>query len=233
MKNNKTKRITLCTLKVLGKTLLGIFIFLYLLIAILNSTIVQSFLAAKVSDYFSKEWKAKVSIGGLEIRPLLTVGLKDVYLENPQKDTIATVGYLEASLKNFEFIKGLEFSYVRLDDVNYDLTIENHKLNLSFIIDYFKSDKPKEEKEKAPYVIKVDRCKLNNVNFSLNLNDSPSPIPEFGVAVNHMQYDQINGVFDDIVVINDSINVNIKRFSFFRQRTLRRYTKKPKRKIYC
>ena len=213
MKNNKTKRITLCTLKVLGKTLLGIFIFLYLLIAILNSTIVQSFLAAKVSDYFSKEWKAKVSIGGLEIRPLLTVGLKDVYLENPQKDTIATVGYLEASLKNFEFIKGLEFSYVRLDDVNYDLTIENHKLNLSFIIDYFKSDKPKEEKEKAPYVIKVDRCKLNNVNFSLNLNDSPSPIPEFGVAVNHMQYDQINGVFDDIVVINDSINVNIKRFS--------------------
>ena len=101
--------------------------------------IVQSFLAAKVSDYFSKEWKAKVSIGGLEIRPLLTVGLKDVYLENPQKDTIATVGYLEASLKNFEFIKGLEFSYVRLDDVNYDLTIENHKLNLSFIIDYFKS----------------------------------------------------------------------------------------------
>lgn len=213
MKNNKTKRITLCTLKVLGKTLLGIFIFLYLLIAILNSTIVQSFLAAKVSDYFSKEWKAKVSIGGLEIRPLLTVGLKDVYLENPQKDTIATVGYLEASLKNFEFIKGLEFSYVRLDDVNYDLTIENHKLNLSFIIDYFKSDKPKEEKEKAPYVIKVDRCKLNNVNFSLNLNDSPSPIPEFGVAVNHMQYQQINGVFDDIVVINDSINVNIKRFS--------------------
>lgn len=213
MKNNKTKRITLCTLKVLGKTLLGIFIFLYLLIAILNSTIVQSFLAAKVSDYFSKEWKAKVSIGGLEIRPLLTVGLKDVYLKNPQKDTIATVGYLEASLKNFEFIKGLEFSYVRLDDVNYDLTIENHKLNLSFIIDYFKSDKPKEEKEKAPYVIKVDRCKLNNVNFSLNLNDSPSPIPEFGVAVNHMQYQQINGVFDDIIVINDSINVNIKRFS--------------------
>ena len=213
MKNNKTKRITLCTLKVLGKTLLGIFIFLYLLIAILNSTIVQSFLAAKVSDYFSKEWQAKVSIGGLEIRPLLTVGLKDVYLENPQKDTIATVGYLEASLKNFEFIKGLEFSYVRLDDVNYDLTIENHKLNLSFIIDYFKSDKPKEEKDKAPYVIKVDRCKLNNVNFSLNLNDSPSPIPKFGVAVNHMQYSQINGVFDDIVVINDSINVNIKRFS--------------------
>ena len=78
MKNNKTKRFTICALKVLGKTLLGIFIFLYLFIAILNSTIVQSFLAAKVSDYFSKEWKAKVSIGGVEIRPLLTVGLKDV-----------------------------------------------------------------------------------------------------------------------------------------------------------
>ena len=213
MKNNKTKRFTICTLKVLGKTLLGIFIFLYLFIAILNSTIVQSFLASKVSDYFSKEWKAKVSIGGLEIRPLLTVGLKDVYLENPQKDTVATVEYLEASLKNFEFTKGLEFSNVKLNNVNFTLAIENHKLNLSFIIDYFKSDKPKEKKEKAPYVIKVDRCKLNNVNFRLDLNDTPTPIPEFGVAINHMQYNQINGVLDDIVVINDSINVNIKRFS--------------------
>ncbi len=213
MKKNKTKRITICTLKVLGKTLLGIFIFLYLFIAILNSTIVQSFLAAKVSDYFSKEWKAKVSIGGLEIRPLLTVGLKDVYLENPQRDTIATVEYLEASLKNFEFIKGLEFSNVRLDNVNFNLAIENHKLNLSFIIDYFKSDKPKEKKDREPYVIKVDRCRLNNVNFCLDLNDTPTPIPDFGVAINHMQYNQINSVIDDIVVINDSINVNIKRFS--------------------
>ena len=213
MENNKTKRITISTLKVLGKTLLGIFIFLYLFVAILNSTIVQSFLAAKVSDYFSKEWKAKVSIGGLEIRPLLTVALKDVYLENPQRDTIATIEYLEASLKNFEFIKGLEFSNVRLDNVNFTLAIENHKLNLSFIIDYFKSDKPKEEKDREPYVIKVDRCKLNNVNFRLDLNDTPTPIPEFGVATNHMQYNQINGVLDDIVVINDSINVNIKRFS--------------------
>ena len=213
MKKQTTKTILLKTLKVLGKTLLGIFIFLYLLIAILNSTIVQSFLAAKASDYFSKEWKAKVSIGGLEIRPLLTVGLKDVYLENPQKDTVATVGYLQASLKNTEFVKGLEFSNVRLDDVNFNLDITNGKLNLNFIIDYFKSDKPKEDKKRPPYVIKVDRCRLNNVNFSLNLNDSPTPIPEFGVAVNHMQYRQINGVLDDITVINDSINVNIKRFS--------------------
>lgn len=192
---------------------MGLFIFLYLLIAILNSTIVQSFLAAKASDYFSKEWKAKVSIGGLEIRPLLTVALKDVYLEDPNKDTVATVGYLEASFKKFEFVKGLEFSKVRLDDVVFNLDIGDGKLNLNFIIDYFKSNKPKEKKDRDPYVIKVDRCKLNNVNFALNLNDSPTPIPEFGVAINHMQYKQINGVLDDVVVINDSINVNIKRFS--------------------
>ena len=152
MKKHNFKNISLKIAKVFGKTLLGIFIFLYLFIAILNSTIVQSFLAAKASDFFSKEWKAKVSIGGLEIRPFLTVGLKDVYLENPNKDTVATVGYLEASLKKLEFVKGLEFSSVRLDDVNFNLTIENSKLNLNFIIDYFKSDKPKDDKPKVPYV---------------------------------------------------------------------------------
>ena len=213
MKKHSTSRILIRISKVLGKTLLGIFIFLYLFIAILNSTIVQSFLAAKVSDYFSKEWKAKVSIGGLEIRPILTVALKDVYLEDPNKDTVATLGYLEASFKKFEFVKGLEFSNVSLNDVNFNLDVGDGNLNLSFIIDYFKSDKPKEDKDKEPYIIKVDRCKLNNVNFSLDLNSSQTPIPDFGVAINHMQYKEINGVLDDVVVINDSINVNIKRFS--------------------
>ena len=68
----------------------------------------------------------------------MTVALKDVYLEDPNKDTVATVGYLEASFKKFEFVKGLEFSKVRLDDVVFNLDIGDGKLNLNFIIDYFK-----------------------------------------------------------------------------------------------
>ena len=66
---SKTKRILLKSTKALLYVLCGVLLFVYMLVAVLNTTLFQSFLAAVASDYFSKEWKTKVSIGTLEIRP--------------------------------------------------------------------------------------------------------------------------------------------------------------------
>ncbi|MEE1189257.1 MAG: hypothetical protein UHN41_00645, partial [Bacteroidales bacterium] len=104
--------------KVLAYVLLGVFLFVYLLIAVLNSSLVQSYTAAKVSEYFSKEWNAKVSIGALEIRPLLTVGLKDVYLEDPNGNVIADADYISASLRSLTLPNEFVLSEVYLRNVN-------------------------------------------------------------------------------------------------------------------
>ncbi|MEE1202802.1 MAG: hypothetical protein UHN59_00725, partial [Bacteroidales bacterium] len=200
--------------KVLAYVLLGVFLFVYLLIAVLNSSLVQSYTAAKVSEYFSKEWKAKVSIGALEIRPLLTVGLKDVYLEDPKGNVIADADYISASLRSLTLPNEFVLSEVYLRNVNYVVAIGEEGLNLSFIINYFKSDKPKPPKPKGPpFTLRVDKLKMDNVDFKLDLNTNPTPIPDFGVAVNHMQFDDINAIIKDIVVINDSIRADFQRFS--------------------
>lgn len=211
---SKTKLILLKSTKVLAYVLLGVFLFVYLLIAVLNSSLVQSYTAAKVSEYFSKEWKAKVSIGALEIRPLLTVGLKDVYLEDPKGNVIADADYISASLRSFTLPNEFVLSEVYLRNVNYVVAIGEEGLNLSFIINYFKSDKPKPPKPKGPpFTLRVDKLKMDNVDFKLDLNTNPTPIPDFGVAINHMQFDDINAIIKDIVVINDSIRADFQRFS--------------------
>ncbi len=213
-KGVKTGKILGKCFMISGKTLGGVFLLVYILIALLNSTLVQSFTAAKTAEYFSKEWKTKVSIGALEIRPLFTVSLKDVYLETPEGDTIGDIAYLRASLRSFSPPSTVRVSSVTLRDAKYVVATENHKINLAFIIDYFKSDKPKKDKpKKAPFVLKVDKLRMHNVNFHLDLNDNPAPIPEFGVAINHMNFRQINALIEDIEVIGDSIVANFRHFS--------------------
>lgn len=210
----KVKVVSMKSIKVLLYVLVALFLLVYLLVAILNSSLVQSFAAAKASEYFSKEWKTKVSIGALEIRPLLTVALKDVYLEDRKGNVIADADYISASLRSLSLPNEFVLSDVHLKNVDYVVAIEDSKINLAFIIDYFKSDKPKKDKPKGPpFTLRVGRLKMENVNFRLDLNDNPNPIPDFGVATNHMQFNDINAVIKDITVISDSINANFQRFS--------------------
>lgn len=211
---SKTKRILLKSTKALLYVLCGVLLFVYMLVAVLNTTLFQSFLAAVASDYFSKEWKTKVSIGALEIRPWITVSLKDVYLEDPEGNLVADADYISATLASLELPARVVVSNVYLKDVKYVFAQKNGKINLAFIIDYFKSDKPKEpKKDKKPFELAVDKVKLENIDFSLDLNDNPAPIPEFGVAVNHINFSHIDAVIRDVSVISDSIMATFVRFS--------------------
>ena len=210
---SKIFKILVIARKTVLRILFSLFLLVYVLVALLNSTIVQSITAAKVADYFSEQWNTRFTIGALEIRPLLNVALKDVYLEDLKHDTIANISYVSAGLSSFTPSKQLAFSDVVLSDVDFNLKIENRKLNFAFIIDYFKSDKPKKDKPKSRFAVKVKNCKMKDVNFSLDLNDNPKPVPEFGVAVNHMKYSDINATIKDIEVISDSVSVNISKFS--------------------
>ena len=70
------KRAQYVVRRVVGYTLLSV----YLLIAALNSTVVQSYIGAVVGNYFSKEWGGKVRIGALHASPISHVILDDIEL---------------------------------------------------------------------------------------------------------------------------------------------------------
>ncbi len=213
-KKDKRKRILSLCLKLPFRCAGYLFLLIYILTALLNSTLVQSFTAAKVAEHFSKEWKTNLSIGALEIRPLLTVSLKDVYLEDRDGNIIVDADYISVSLRSFSAPKKVVLSNVSLKDVTYVFAKRNNKINLAFIIDYFKSDKPKKDKPKGePFVLKVERLRMDNVNFRLDMYDNPKPIPEFGVATNHLAFSNTDALISDVELISDSVTATFVRFS--------------------
>lgn len=214
VKKDKRRRVLSLCLKLPFRLVGYLFLLVYILVALLNSTLVQSFTAAKVAGHFSKEWKTKLSIGALEIRPLFTVSLKDVYLEDREGNVIVDADYISVSLRSFSPPKKLVVSNVNLQDVTYVFAKKNGKLNLAFILDYFKSNKPKKDKPKGePFVLKVERLRMKNVNFRLDMYDNPKPIPEFGVATNHLAFGNTDALISDVEIISDSITATFGRFS--------------------
>lgn len=213
-KKINTKKKTIKALKVSGKVLLGLLLFVYVLVALLNTTAVQSITAAKVADYFSKQWKTKFSIGALSVTPFINCGLKDVYLEDTCGNVLLKTSYLEANLLRMPTTKKLVVRNVVIENSQCNLIKENHKMNFQFIIDYFKSNKPKKKKpKKPPFVIEVRDLKMKNMDFMLLNKDSDRPIVKNMFAPNKIVCKNINLHFKDISIIKDSINVEMKELS--------------------
>ncbi|MDR0972323.1 MAG: translocation/assembly module TamB domain-containing protein [Bacteroidales bacterium] len=200
------------TLYYLGYILFILFIVLYLSIALLNTSIIQSIVATNLSSFFSKQWKTKVDIGAVNINIIEGVSLKNIILLDRNNDTILYADEIAVKMPEKISSKGIYFSSVSLDKTTFNLETSSKGLNFKFIIDYFSSNKPKDTTEKSPFIIGVDKLKLRNVSFSLKLLENEKKYPKDMVAINDMQYKNINADIEDILVIKDSINANIKRF---------------------
>lgn len=208
-KKNHLKKIS----KVISYLLLTVFLFVYIFLALLNTSVVQSITAAKLADYLSKEWKTEFRIGALSINIFDGVGLYDVYLADQKGDTILLADKLSVKLLALPSAKGIKLGTVRLEDAVFNLETGPKGLNFKFILDYFKSNKPKKKEPSKPFVIDVKRCKFKNVSFALILKNNKKIYPDRLVAINNMRYTNLNLDMRDIVVVNDSINVTIKKFS--------------------
>ena len=75
-------------LKIVGKTLLGIFLTIYIVVALANYSVVQSIAGSWASSYLSKETGGEIHIGSIGIGLLNHVRLHNVLLCAPNGDTI-------------------------------------------------------------------------------------------------------------------------------------------------
>ena len=211
-KQKHKKRYFKKTSKVIGYCLLTAFMVVYLFMALLNTSIVQSILAAKVSDFFSKEWKTELRIGALSINVFDGIKIKDVYLESQKGDTILYVDDISVKIYSLPSSSGIKISSVSLETATFNIEVGEKGLNFQFILDYFASDKPKTPSDK-PFILNVYRVKLKDANFSLKLIDDTDVYPPNLVAINNMRFRNINADLQNLLLIDDSINVKVNRFS--------------------
>lgn len=197
-----------------------LFLGLYVLVALLNFTVVQSYIGAAVGAHFSKEWGGTVKIGAMHFSPISHVVLNDVELISPTNDTIFDGELIACRFKRFPFRdNSLKFDrvYLRNGRYHFESFVKpdgKHGNNLQYIIDYFAKGKSKEHKEpKEPFRVEVGELRLRNIDY---IQDLPQKSPrqyENGVDIPHMRYYGTSAYFRNVVVINDSVTTRIVSFS--------------------
>ena len=122
-KQKPKKRYLKLILKVISYSLLTAFILVYFFIAFLNTSIMQSILAAKASDFFSKEWNTDFRIGAISINIFDGVNLKDVYLASQKGDTILYADNISAKLLRLPTSNGIDVSSVKVENTTFNLEV--------------------------------------------------------------------------------------------------------------
>ena len=195
----------------------SLFLGLYILIALLNSTVVQSYIGAAVGSYFSKEWGGKVRIGALHASPISHVILDKIELISPTNDTIFIGDRITCRFKRFPFhSSGLSFRSVELWNGRYHFssfhTEDGHsEINLNYIIHYFaERATPSDDEPAGPFVVEVGELRMHNIDYIQDLPESPNRkhYPH-GVDIAHMRYWDISGVIRNVRVDGDHVNARI------------------------
>lgn len=202
--------------KIVSRVLLTLGLVVYIIVALVNYSVVQSYVGAMVGNYFSKEWGGKVSIGSLHAMPFDHLIIDNILWISPTGDTICRGESIRVSFDKFPFDgSGLDLDEVHLKNVYYHLGISEEGLNLKFLIDYFKSDKVKKKKKKehTPFYVKAKTLLMDNVHYRMDLKDHRKTIYPYGVQIPHMEYYHINAKMKNILVVEDDVTCRIVRFA--------------------
>lgn len=199
--------------KIVSRMLLWLGLTVYIIVALANYSIVQSYAGAMAGHYFSKEWGGKLSIGSLHAMPFDHLILDHVLWVSPTGDTLFDGESVRVSFKKFPFDgKGLDLNQVHLKNVYYHLAINDDGINLKFLIDHYKKETTSTQ-EHEPFVVKAKTLLLDNVHYRMDLNTSQAPIYAHGVQIPHMEFNHINAKIKNVKVINDDVTCHIVRFA--------------------
>ena len=203
--------------KIAKRVTIGVLLTLYVVVALLNYSVVQSYLGAAASRYLTKEWGGEVHIGALHAMPFDHLIMNNVRIVSPTNDTLLDVKRLRAGFRHFPFHdNGLWLERVSIRDGLMHLEIfptetdGQVKTNLHYIIDHYTHGKPLEPPE-TPFPIDIKSILLNQVQFRLDLPDvQPWPY-EQGVVITHMDWRNIRGRVTSLHVEGEDVLCHPRR----------------------
>ncbi len=134
MLNNGIKRI----LKVAVGLLLSLVFLLLLLIAALYTEPVQNWVTKQADSYLEQTLKTEVGIGSFGLGIPKYLQLQDVYINTPNGDRLARLGYLKVDLDMWALLRQeISIGEVVLEDVYARIITTDSSSNFQFIIDAF------------------------------------------------------------------------------------------------
>lgn len=195
-------------------SLLSFFLAIYLLLVILlQISDVQREIGGIVSKELSSLLKTEVSIGRIDIGLLNRIIITDLSLKDDDAKEMARISRLSAKFEILPlFNKKVRIGSVQLFGFDFKLSKENKDapLNIQYIIDAFKR---KDDAPKSSWLdLKINTVLVRRGRLSYDVMSEPDKAE--GFDVNHIGVENIIATVSLKLIRNDSIDVNVKRFSF-------------------
>ncbi|HWK07578.1 MAG TPA: translocation/assembly module TamB domain-containing protein [Puia sp.] len=138
---NKPRRSVIHRLaRVFLKILLTIFIILILVIFLIQTPYIQNIIRGKAESYLSRKLKTHITIGKIFIKFPESVEIKNIYIEDRQKDTLLSAGAIEVDLRMWGLLhSNIDIGKLQLSDLTVKVKrqLPDTAFNFQFIADAF------------------------------------------------------------------------------------------------
>lgn len=165
---------------ILLKVIATIIIILVIVVFLIQTPYVQDIIRGKAEKYLSRKLNTRVNIGNLYIKFPENVVLKNIYLEDRQKDTLLSAGLIDVNIHMWGLLhSNIDIGKVQLESITMKVKrmLPDTAFNFQFIADAFSS--PGEKKPAT--------------------NDTSS----LKMSLRELQLDKVRLVYKDTVTGND------------------------------
>ncbi len=156
--------------RVLLRTLLTVVIILLIVFFLIQTPFIQNIIRGKAETYLSRKLKTPVRIGDLSIVFFRRVTLKDVYIEDRQRDTLLSAGLIDVQFRMLGLLhNNLDIDKIGLGNVTVKIRrqLPDTAFNFQYIVDAF-SGPPSPQPAKtsgSPMKIGVRELGMDKIRF--------------------------------------------------------------------
>ena len=214
-------------LKIIGTVLLATLLAVYVCVALLNYSVVQSVICSVVGQRLSAQWGGKVKIGSLHADPFNHLIANNLLIVAPDGDTVLDAGRLRVQFDGFPMEKRhLKLRTVVLRDAYYHLAsweaadstapdyvrrspafAEKGGTNLQHILDRIGPMKG----GGGDFTIDLKTAILWKVHYRMDIPDQRPVVYDHGVQIPHMELCDISAKVTNLHVVNDDVTCRLAR----------------------
>lgn len=183
-----------------------------LLYLVLQIPQVQTIMVQRITNHFSSQLRSTISIESFHYRFFNKLTLNNILIKDSHNDTLLFSQEVGAIIKGIN----LRNNSARLGKVTLIkpyiaiITDSSGLMNLNWFLAQLKN--PADTIKKAPGRISIDQIDLSNARFSMiNHNGKKSKTK---LDFNNMNFSEINGIIEDLIIDNDTTSFNIYHLGF-------------------
>lgn len=200
-------------LKISLITLLVIFTLPATALLLLQNDQVQTGLTRFIASEISKTIGTEISVESVSVTFINRLQLKNIYLEDLNGDTLLYAKKVKLTLRQLNRLdKSISIGTLSLNDANIHLiTDSTETINLKFIIDFIKGDKPENSRD-GGWKVNFDNIALSGSHFRYTKDSLHTH--EEGIDFMAMDIQDLNLQIEDFAITGDTIAYLIKKLEF-------------------